>query len=929
MKRWKRMLRKTMTPGRNQGGFSIVEVLVAGLVLTMVTLPLMQLFGTSIRLSSTAADLNKAEVCLRNYSEIVWSRSFYTPYNSEVGETDMDDFYWEAVSGSRGLDNSWDDQYEVEVKDYDQDPYPQFRITVNMAFLNDDMTLASMWGYWGPKGKSSTYASANTDDPSDDTNMPINLIKFEVKAYYMDDNGAEKSNSTTSVMTRTQAQANLGVSAIEVISQGGDTSKQGSTSNSAPHNVNSIPLKITGYGFDASSTACLTMQGHDDIPITLTDTSEVQDGILWGSVNLASVNNLETMPWASFGSYAEPGGWDVRLDKESAYAILYQGFVVEFPEPVIDEAVSSETNGEIFPVTAEGNFQDVAGSVGSFAATIKGNPILAWNSSATYPVRLRRCYAVMQLVWCNADGTVDRTRVIQDRYLSKEDIQSTPTSIVSGNNYTGGADSDTITDQFNLRGRSTEGWDYPFEKTVVDEDGVVTTKNYQRYYVEVWNCRDYDRVGQLGDRVGISTFYVDVEEPQLSVYRMYDTSVYTAFGGFRRNWGFKNKTYNLTIEGKSLDVQDNWDEVKVYLGAAGIVDMPLPSVGYDPETWEPIDEWGGTLPEYVAAGDIQYLSSDLIEANFNLNGFNAQVSPSECWLYLYNTVTHQQAYLDAVMDSTTTYAYLVRNKPTITTIRNTATGANSGWYYNYYDLGLAVTGTGFLPTDKVYYQKNDGTGTRYEIGVGDGEAAAAITTTTVAGELNLIQVPCVVGGTLYKLWVVDPYEPGEYVGSTFTVQYGAPTLLAASSGAVTIRYYYWLFANNYYYTVETASAKAWGKRYGDIKMMLKGKGFLDSTTGSNTSINIEADGSNGVDMTGQYVAIVDRVNHSVLLYTVPDSTLANWNSHGSFSPNWNVNSGTGDYDITLTNSIDSQSTPYTNRWTIKSLTSGNPSGQTW
>ncbi len=289
-------------PARNQGGFSIAEVMVAGALLTLVSLPMMQMFGTSYRVANLTEDLNKVQVCVRHFTEETRATPYYEPYVAAEGDRDMDDFYW---GDGRGVANTWGAAPEILVKGYDVNPYPQFRVTAKMVYLNDDISEATMRNTWGPK-------TPNRDDPVDSTNKPVNMIKFQVKAYWKVD-GAETSTSNhslVSIMTRSQVQANLGVSECLV-----EAAKQGTMTNSAPHIYNTVNITITGFGFKSGCTASLLMPANNDIAVK--GLTFVDSTTLTGYVDLAA-DGTSGKPWSP---RAETGGWVVKVQVGSAFAV--------------------------------------------------------------------------------------------------------------------------------------------------------------------------------------------------------------------------------------------------------------------------------------------------------------------------------------------------------------------------------------------------------------------------------------------------------------------------------------------------------------------------------------------------------------------------------------------------------------------------------
>jgi hypothetical protein len=805
-----RMLKRILMPARNQGGFSIAEVMVAGALLAIVSLPMMQMFGTSFRVTNLTEDLNKVQVCVRHFTEETRAIPFYEPYVSAEGDRDMDDLYW---GDARGLNNSWNTAPEISVKGYDVNPYPQFRVTAKMVYLNDDISESSMRGTWGPK-------IPNRDDPVDSTNKSINMIKFQIKAYWKVD-GVETSKSNhslVSIMTRSQVQANLGVSDLAV-----EAGKQGTSANSAPHIYNTVHITITGFGFKAGCTASLLMPSNSDI--TVKGLNFVDQGTLTGYVDLAS-DGTAGKPWSP---RAETGGWAVKVLVGSAFAVLNDGLVAQFPKPVLTG---------LNPLTA-GNTST------NELVTVTGNPILSLAAAGGY----NNCRAVSQLVWRNADGSEDVSKTIYG-------IDGTTT--VSGDGY--GAGSDQVAARFNLPDGSAWGA-YP-----------------HNYYAKVWNCKDYDQLGQLGD-VSTSTStiaaYLQVVEPSPEVTSAYQTGIPA------RNWGFSNKTYNLTIKGKFFDTAG----VTVYVGR------------------------GGTPPgaPSVQGSGVVVVDSETITANFNLAGMAGNEGWS--WVYVRNNASGRYG--------STINLYQVRKAPTTSGISNTD---GKGFKYNYYDIAVSLSGQDFYSGYQVYYQNSSG-GDVYQMGVGDGEGAPVWSSSNaMTGYLNLIDdgtVTLPVG--TYKIWAADPYESTNITANTtFTSAYGAPVLLASGSPysptSVWIQFKYrikviiWWGWSGQFERSESGTTRAWApngesSRQTRVDFQVQGMGFLDSNTGSTTNLNISNNGLNG-----SFAAVVNRAGKTVYLRTT------NWGNVNTSSSWLLATAGATTYNLVLTNNNGSGSTSYTNRW---------------
>jgi hypothetical protein len=777
----------------------------------------MGMFQGSVSVMGTTRNINTAQACVRAVTEQLRSRPFYAPYQGVI--RDMDDQFWPS---ERGLENDWNNVGEVDYKAYDVQPYPQFRITVKMIYLEDDTSAAVMRAGWGPR-------TPNFDKPVDSSNRELHMIKFQVKAYWKV-GGSEVPSSNYSIITiRTdsEVQANLGVSYCEVT----DIGKRGTADNAAQHIYNTVNLRITGFGFKPGCTASLLMPANADIQVK--GLTYVSDTELTGYVNLAS-EGTAGKPWSP---RAEPGGWAVKVLVGSAFAVLNEGLIAEFPPPVLasvnpTSAANTENNKEL---------------------TVTGNPIISLPAAGGY----NNCSAVMRLVWCNGDGSEDRQKILYD---------IPGTAVVTGDSY--GAGADQIRDRFNL--------------TLTSSGQPISTWGSfpQTYYVEVWNVKDYNLVGQKGDVAGTSrsvpfTFQIVDLPPQPS--QVYQT------GTPARNWGFNNRTYNLTIKGDYFDTAG----VTVYIGR-GAAPPGAPAVQ-------------GTN---VVVADTQ-----TIRADFNMAGLAG--SEGWCWVYVRNNASGAFGTANNV--------YEVRRPPRTTAVTNTDA---KGYKYNYYDIAVRLDGQDFYSDYQVYYQSTGG-GTVYQVGVGDGEGAPTfVSSAQMNGYLNLIGVP--VGN--YNIWVGSPYEyNNRAAAATFACAYGAPVLLNGGFPydpcSVWIKFRYksqWGTWSGNITTNESGATRAWATSWKDrswpwadrdvrAEFMVQGMGFLDSSTGSSTNLNIENNGKNA-----NLQATINRAARSVVLKT------SRYDSGVDTSNSWELQHvAARAWKITLTNNNNSLSTAYASRWETK------------
>ncbi len=347
-------LRGWLRRSREEGGFTLAEVLIAGLVMVVAMIPIIGMFDGALGAVRNVSNIHGSVACAQTAIEQIRAIPFYLATNGT--NRDIDDFYWgnrnPINTNPRAADGSpdWANVPEVAMYGYGAMPdYEAYRVGVKLAYLDDDTGVCTMGQYWGPK------APAN-DRPKDVDGREVHLLAYQVTVHWMV-NGAETGTySEVSTVTNTQAVYNLGISGITVTAP---AALIGTVPNAAAHWPNqSLSVTISGWGFDpATATASLVRDRNNDVPITL---STKTDTTLTGTVNINTTGTSGT------GHYWYPkddiGYWSVKVRQKDFFSVyLYNGFVVEYPQPLItgfyNKADNSKTASDIkgpFTIHADG-----------------------------------------------------------------------------------------------------------------------------------------------------------------------------------------------------------------------------------------------------------------------------------------------------------------------------------------------------------------------------------------------------------------------------------------------------------------------------------------------------------------------------------------------------------------------------------------------
>jgi hypothetical protein len=325
-----------------EGGFTIAEIIVAGFILAFALVPIVKMFDVSFSGIRAFEGIQNSVSSARAAVEEIRSMPFYEPYNATFGDVDIDDHFW----GSRNPENTnpgdatpdWESIPEVEYYGYGTfEDYESYRIGVKLAYLDDDTGVSSLLTGWGPK-------TAGKDRPKDAANESIHLLLVQVNAYWMDGT-EERSYTLESVVTDTEAIYNLGISSITVTGptsiQDLDENGQVRKANAAAHwsspNVD-VQLEIKGWGFNpdaaANLTASIVRDKNNDIPITL---SYKSTDTLRGTMKLYNTGT-DVAGEPDWYPRAAIGYWSVKVKQETILSTyLYQGFIVQYPKPVISD----------------------------------------------------------------------------------------------------------------------------------------------------------------------------------------------------------------------------------------------------------------------------------------------------------------------------------------------------------------------------------------------------------------------------------------------------------------------------------------------------------------------------------------------------------------------------------------------------------------
>jgi hypothetical protein len=358
-----RFLRRAL----GEGGYTIAEIMMAGLILAATLIPITSMFDVSYKGIRAFERTEQSVSCAKLVMEEIQAMPFYTARPADISADeywDIDDRFWgnrspvgyNPTPGESTPD--WANIPEVAFYDYGTlADYENFRVGVQVAYLADTTAVATMHTDWGPQ-------TSGNDRPVDPDENPLHMILVKVSTYWQIDSVQEGSYTLESIVTDTQAIYNFGAAKITV-----DRAPANPESVLNPDKLNAavhwsdpqttINVTIEGWGFDPDTvTAHLVRNKNKDIEINLTSKTETT---LKGTVNLYS-SGTDIPGEPDWYPKAAVGYWTLKTRQENLFSsYLYNGFVVEYPKPVIsaygnaaDMSMTGVNNQTSVPIKIEG-----------------------------------------------------------------------------------------------------------------------------------------------------------------------------------------------------------------------------------------------------------------------------------------------------------------------------------------------------------------------------------------------------------------------------------------------------------------------------------------------------------------------------------------------------------------------------------------------
>ncbi len=483
-----------------QGGFTLAEIIVALMILAIALIPMAGMFDTAVKGMISSGRIKNSKDCAAAALEQISAMPFYQAYNADIGDVDIDDHFWgnrtpiysSPVTGEGAPD--WEATPQVLAKDYNATPvfnemgsldhYRDYKVTVGLAYLDDNVGAVAMNSSWGPK-------LSGKDKPLAEDNSNPHLLLIHIEVSYQA-NGIDNAYILEQIVTDTQAIYGVGIHEIQAKGPNENLPEENqdpnNTGNIAMHwPDNNVNVKIGGWGFDPSTVqAWLVRNKYADIEINLSSKSEET---LEGTVNLYSTGTADVLGDIDVFPRAGIGYWTVKIQQEGIInAYLFNGFIVSFPKPQISDFYNGITPGG-GKTGANGETAQVI--------TVQGGPFPYKKTGGT-------------LIW---NPNVSLVPVPGN---NSERIIGTVTNITGGNNGYAASPGCTITATFDL----TKG-----------QPGL--------YYMQVWNT-DTAQVGHIGSKTydedpGQPTYEI-VEVPPIvtDVYvsgTAHQTNVYKGTGG--------------------------------------------------------------------------------------------------------------------------------------------------------------------------------------------------------------------------------------------------------------------------------------------------------------------------------------------------------------------------------------------------------------
>lgn len=326
---------------RVESGFTIAEVLVAGVILAVVLIPITSMFDVSFKGIRALEQTEQSVSCAKLVMEEIQAMPFYAARAVDTGNDenwDIDDRFWGERSPSNYNPNpgesapDWDKIPEVAFCNYGALlDYESYRVGVQLAYLADSTGVATMHLDWGPR-------ISGNDRPADSEDAALHMVLVRVNVYWKADSGEERNYYQESIVTDTQAIYNFGSAKLTV-----DRAPSNPPSVLNPDKLNAaahwsdpqttINVTIEGWGFDPDTvTACLVRNKNKDIEINLTSKT---DTTLKGTIDL--YNSGTDIPGEpDWYPRAAVGYWTLKTRQEDLFSsYLYNGFVVEYPKPAI------------------------------------------------------------------------------------------------------------------------------------------------------------------------------------------------------------------------------------------------------------------------------------------------------------------------------------------------------------------------------------------------------------------------------------------------------------------------------------------------------------------------------------------------------------------------------------------------------------------
>jgi len=638
-----------------QNGFTLAEIIVALLILSIALVPMTGMFDTAVKGLLNSERIKNSAECATTALEQISGMPFYQAYDADKGDVDIDDHFWgdrnplylSPIAGGGTPD--WAAIPEVLAKDYNTTPvfnelsslgqYKDCKVSVALAYLNDNTGAVSMNHNWGPKldGK---------DKPLTADNENPHLILIHINVYYKV-NGSERNYILEQIVTDTQAIYGVGINQI--------------TAEAPPVNLplpdgqgpvfqktaihwpnNNVTVKIAGWGFDATGTpptppvaAYLVRNKYNDIPINLSSRS---DTLLVGTVDLYDTGTSGVSGETDCYPRAGVGYWSVRIQQQGIInAYLFNGFIVAFPKPVISDFYNGTVPGGAKTATNIQTAQQI---------TIQGGPFPYKKNAGT-------------LIWC------PNVSLVPVGGTSSDMIIGTVTAMSGGNNDGYAASTGcTITATFDL-----------------------TQAQPGQYKMQVWNT-DAAAVGNVASDLNLSPIYTITSVPPIvtDVYvsgtNPHQTNVYENIG---------NVTVRLEIIGNYFNTINGPPYVRVYLYPS------VAGVGQPPGAT--------TIEGSVVAVTATDITADFTLASLALGNYN---------VYVVNQDTGLSGYITAAAPRINVTNY----SGSITGFTPNLGGFYEN-YFDYTDGSVryrvtgTITGTGLLDITNVTI-KDLTTGTEYD-----------------------------------------------------------------------------------------------------------------------------------------------------------------------------------------------------------------------